>query len=518
MTASSDSSPTPPVSPLTSSAQPVSTQTASAQASAPNTTQVPQIQSIGASMRASDRSPRRWWGLFALALLAGGLGFILWKLFSGGGQPAMQGQSAVPVKMERLQQESLEESNEFVGVLDAQAGVSLQPESDGRVVQIFASSGDAVAAGDPIMQLSPQRSQSDYNAALASVSAARSARDNARAQLRAAEAAQTELLADLELQETDYARTAALVERGALAREQLDEVVRDRAVAQSALNAGVEEIAALRASLEAAEATLSQSNANASATQQDLLEKTVTSPIAGVVGDIPINLGDYVQAGAQLATITQNQDLDLEISVPIGDAERLQVGLPVELSLFGQDDAIATGTLSFVSPTTDPSTQTVLAKARFSTPSVRLQDEQRLDVRIIWDERPGILIPTTAVSRLGGETFVFVPGEPDPPAEGEDLPDPGVGGGNGQPSGAQNGQQSGPPPQVARLKSVTLGDLQGNEYQVLEGLSPGDTVITSGLLNLRDGVPIMQQEEGASEGGPAGGGNPASEPDDGGEG
>lgn len=118
------------------------------------------------------------------------------------------------------------------------------------------------------------------------------------------------------------------------------------------------------------------------------------------------------------------------------------------------------------------------------------------------------MIPTTAVSRLGGETFVFVPGEPDPPAEGEGSP-ASAAGGNGQPSGQQdgqqNGQQDGPPQMVARLKSVTLGELQGNEYQVLEGLSPGDTVITSGLLNLRDGVPIMQQEEGAGEGGPGGG-------------
>ncbi|MGB3671751.1 MAG: efflux RND transporter periplasmic adaptor subunit [Phormidesmis sp.] len=498
MTASSDSS----------SALPVSSRASSAQPAPSDVTQEPQVQPIGASLRTNERSPRRWWGLFALILLAGGLGFILWKVFGGGGQPAMQGQPPAPVQMERLQEASLEESGEFVGVLDAEAGVSLQPEADGRVVQIFVSSGDSVAAGDPIMQLSQERSQSDYNAALASVSAARSARDNARAQLRAAEASQTELLADLELQQTDYARTAVLVERGALAQEQLDNVVRDRAVAQSALNAGVEEIDALRASLAAAEATLTQSNANASATQQDLLDKTVTSPIAGIVGDIPINLGDYVQAGAQLATITQNQDLNLEISVPINDAERLRVGLPVELSLFGQDDAIATGSISFVSPTTDPNTQTVLAKARFSAPSIPLQDEQRLDVRIVWNERPGILIPTTAVSRLGGETFVFVPGEPDPPAEGEGSP-ASAAGGNGQPSGQQdgqqNGQQDGPPQMVARLKSVTLGELQGNEYQVLEGLSPGDTVITSGLLNLRDGVPIMQQEEGAGEGGPGGG-------------
>ncbi|MEL6938984.1 MAG: efflux RND transporter periplasmic adaptor subunit [Cyanobacteria bacterium J06598_1] len=483
MTASSDSSPTSLPSNLNSAP---SVEVSPVEVSDRQTTSAP--ISLG-----NDRPRRSWWGVFAALLLAGGLGFIVWRTFIRSGGPAMQGPPPSPVEMERLQEKSLENSAEFVGTLDSQAGVSLQPEADGRVVQIFVSSGDFVAAGDPVMQLSPQRSQSDYNAALASISAARSSRDGASAQLRAAEARKTELLADLELQETDFGRTATLVERGALAQEELDEVRRDRTVAESALSSALEEISALEASLAGAEATLEQANANASATQQDLLDKTVTAPIAGIVGNIPIKLGDYVQAGDQLATVTQNEDLDVEVAVPINQADQLKVGLPVELSLFGADEAIATGNIRFVSPTTDPNTQTVLAKARFSTPESPLQNDQRLEVRIIWDERPGILIPTTAISRLGGETFVFVPGEPDPPAEGEGPP-PGSGG-NGQ------GVQEGPPPMVARLKPVKLGKLQGNEYQVLEGLNPGDTVITSGLLNLRDGVPIAQQEAGEAAGG-----------------
>lgn len=440
------------------------------------------------------RSPRSWLGLLALGLLVAGVGFVLWRVLGGSGNSGMQGPPAFPVKVERLQEESLENSSEYVGTLDAQSGVSLQPEANGRVVQIFVSSGDRVAAGDPIVQLSPDRSQADYNAALASVSAARSSRDSAQAQLRAARARQAELIADLQLQENDYARTATLVEKGALAQEQLDEVVRDRAVAESALNSAIQEIQALESSLNGANATLDQSNANANAVQQDLFDKTVTAPIDGIVGDIPIKLGDYVTAGSQLATITQNQDLDLEIAVPINESSRLRTGLPVELSLFGSDEIIASGNIRFVSPTTDAGTQTILAKARFSTPKQQIQDNQRLEVRVVWDERPGILIPTTAVSRLGGQTFVFVPGEPEPPAEGEGPP-------QGAPAGPPPGQADGPPPTVAKLQPVKLGELQGNEYQVLEGLNPGDAVITSGLLNLRDGVPIEPQSgdvEGAS--------------------
>ncbi|MGD1897656.1 MAG: efflux RND transporter periplasmic adaptor subunit [Phormidesmis sp.] len=356
MTASSDS---PPISPVVDNVSPDI-----------SSVEIAQKRPARPSTGSNDGKTGRWLGLLAIALLAGGLGFILWRTLAGRGDQGMQGPPAFPVEMERLQEESLEDSAEFVGTLDSQAGVSLQPEADGRVVQIFVSSGDLVSAGDPIMQLSAQRSQSDYNAALASVSAARSSRDNASAQLRSAIARKTELLADLELQERDLSRTATLVEQGALAQEVLDEVRRDRTVAESALNAALEEISALEASLAGAEASLEQANANANATQQDLLDTTVTAPISGVVGDIPTKLGDYVQAGAQLATITQNDDLDLEIAVSISDANKLRVGLPVELSLFGSDETIATGNIRFVSPTTDSSTQTVLAEARFSEPNI----------------------------------------------------------------------------------------------------------------------------------------------------
>ena len=204
---------------------------------------------------------KNWLWLLGLAVLFAAGGFMLWRLFGPRNQGSMQGPPAFPVTMERLQEESLEDSSEYGCILESQTGVSLQPEADGRVTQIFVSSGDRVSAGDPIMQLSPDRSQSDYNAALASISAARSSRDTARAQLRAARERQTQLVAELELQETELRRTTTLVEQGALAQEVLDEVTRDRAVASSALNSAIEEIAALESSLEGAEAALAQTNA-----------------------------------------------------------------------------------------------------------------------------------------------------------------------------------------------------------------------------------------------------------------
>lgn len=454
-----------------------------------------------------QQNPRRNWLILAAALLviAGG-GFALWRRLGGRGQQQMMPQE-VPVQLERLQTAQLEDSSEYVGTLDAQAGVVLQPEASGRITQIFASSGDRVAAGDPIMQLSPERSEAELSGALANVSAARSARDNARALLQAAEARRIELQADLELQQTEYERTESLVAQGAQAQQALDQVSRDLSVSRASLAAGQEEIDAARASLNQAEAALSQAQANASAVRQDLQDKTVTAPIAGIIGDIPVDLGDYVNAGATLTTITQNESLELELAVPIEAADRLRVGLPVELIPFGAEEAVSSGTISFISPQTTAGTQTVLAKARFSAPNRPLQDDQRLEVRVIWDRRPGVLVPATAINRIGGQAFVYVAEAAPPPEEGAEAA--AAAGGNGAPSlwrrllGQGNPPEAaGPPPpeQIASQRQVELGAIQGNRYQVLEGLEAGETIITSGLLNLRDGVPIVPQSEAESEG------------------
>ncbi len=437
------------------------------------------------SSSASSQVPtRRNWliWLAALIVLAGG-SFALWRLLERGGAPSgMPMGGAVPVTLAQLQTSTLRDQAAFVGRLDAQAGVVLQPEANGRITRIYVSSGDRVAAGDPIMELSADRSQAELSAALASVSAAQSARDNARAQLQSLVAQRIRTEADVKLQNTEFARTKRLVDAGAQSLQELDEVERDRNAAIASLDAATEEIEAAQASFAQAEAFLDQSQATAAATREDLLDKTVTAPIAGVVGDIPVELGDYVQPGGTLTTITQNEVLELEIDVPAEQIGEIQLGMPVELLPFGANAPVATGALSFIAPQTDALTQTVLAKARFSNLSGSLQDNQRVNVRIILDQRPGLLVPATAITRLGGQSFVYVAVDTPPPEAG-------------QPS--NEGQGAAPPSegQVAQLRPVTLGPMQGNNFQVLDGLSPGEQIITTGLLNLQDGVPITVQEE-----------------------
>lgn len=458
------------------------------------------IEASQSSVSSSQARKGNWLLMLAAFGIVLGGGFVLWRILgSRSGPPqGMEMSQAVPVTLARLQETTVRDETAFVGTLDAQSGVLLQPEADGRLVRIYVSAGDQVEAGDPIMELRADRSQSELNAALASVSAARSARDNSRAQLRSLEAQRIRFEADVNLQNIEYGRTQRLVEQGALSQQNLDEVERDRNAALASLRAAVEEIEAAQASLDQADAFFNQSEATAAATREDLLDKTVTAPIGGIIGDIPVNLGDYVQLGTTLTSITQNDNLEIDIAVPAEQADRLEPGMLVELVRFGASEPVAEGAISFVSPQTDVNTQTVLAKARFSNAAGRLQDNQRLDVRVVFDEQPGLLVPADAITRLGGQAFVYVAADPEVPEDSASEDPASEDATSAAPPGQAAGQSE--PQQVAKLRPVTLGAMQGNDIQVLDGLSPGETIVTSGLLNLQDGSPIMPQSETSDDG------------------
>lgn len=380
---------------------------------------------------------------------------------------------AVPVTVEQLEMAMLREQAGFVGTLDAQTGVVLRPEAAGRITRVFVSAGDRISAGDPIMELTADRSQAEVSAALAGISAARSSRDTAQARLDSLVAEQPRLEAELELQTLQLERTQRLVTAGALAQQQLDEVERDRNVAIASLEAAKKQIVAAQANVTETEFLLEQAQAQANAIREDLLDRTVTAPIGGIVGDIPVKLGDYVEINSPLTSITQNDTLDLEIAIPTEQANDIQIGMPIEIPNFGIDGLPATATIGFVAPRSNVDTQTVLATAEVVNDSGRLQDDQRVDVRVILDERSGLLVPATAVTRLGGQTFVYVVAEA--PSETEQAAD-----------SAQ---------QVAQLRPVTLGAMQDNSFQVTDGLANREVIVTSGLLNLQDGTPIVVQPE-----------------------
>ncbi|MEM6838407.1 MAG: efflux RND transporter periplasmic adaptor subunit [Cyanobacteria bacterium P01_C01_bin.120] len=415
-----------------------------------------------AEQQEKRQKPSVWWLLLAAGLVTGGL---LWFTLRGRSSSGPSEPQPVSVELQRVQESTVEESSEFVGQLEAQQGTVLQAETEGRITQIFVSSGDRVAVGEPIAQLSPDRSQAEYRGALADVRAAQAGRGNAIAQLEVAQADQISAEAEVALQLKEIERTQMLVSRGALEQRQLDRVQRDIDSAQADLNAAIKRVEAARTQLNQTEADVARSQADANAIQEDLADTLVVAPIDGQVGELSVKLGDYVTTSVVLTSIVQNDTLDLELAIPVERRGDLRLGMPVELLSEDDQQPMNTGSLSFVSPQTRESSQLVQVEATFENSSGQLQDAQRMRSRIIWSTRSGVLVPTDAISRIGGATFVFVavPGE---------------------------ANEAGEQPLIAEQRSVTLGAIQDNQYQIEDGLEPGERIVVSGLLNVSDGATI----------------------------
>lgn len=344
----------------------------------------------------------------------------------GGGQPDAPGGApgagrggapgGVPVDIVTLELRPIEDISEYVGTVKSRRSTTIQPQVEGFLRRIAVTSGARVAAGAVLAEIDNAPQQ----AAIAALQSTRAARD-----------------ADATFARQQAQRTKSLLDIGAVSL-----VEAERA----------------DATLKAAEAQLKALDEQIRQAQIELGYYRVTSPVAGVVGDVPVRVGDRVTRQTVLTTLEDNAGLEAYINVPVQDAPRLKVGLPVRL--IGEDGAVlASERIAFVASVVDD-TQTVLAKATLGAGAARFRADQFIRARVVWSEAPGLAIPLTSVTRVGGQYFAFVAEA----AEGGGL--------------------------VARMRPVTLGSVIGNNYVVRDGLNPGERLITGGIQKIGDGVPV----------------------------
>ncbi|MEH1914028.1 efflux RND transporter periplasmic adaptor subunit [Nostoc sp.] len=408
---------------------------------------------------------RRWLWLSLAALLLLGGGATLWRLLTpqnSAPSTANAQPQGVRVKISTVQSGIIEESSDFIASLKSLRSVTLQPRIQGQVSQILVKSGDPIVEGAAILQVDPTsqaaiaRNNPVPQAFLMQLA-------NARATLKSLEAERPSYVANLQLYQQNYDKFVSLAEQGAVSRQTSNQFANRLANAKTSLDAIDSRIQAQRATILEAEKSLQQSNVNTQ-TQQPQSDK-ITAPFSGTVGNIPVKVGDLVNTSTPLVNITQNRPLEVNISVPLQQGPQLRKGMPVEV-MNTQGQKLGRSRIFFIAPNASNETQTILIKALFDNTNGQLRADQLVRTRVFWNQRPGVLIPTTAMTRVGGDTFVYVVEKTSPQGVSQ---------------------------QVARQRRVRLGEIKGNNYQVIEGLQPEDKVIISGLLNLRDGVAIVPE-------------------------
>ena len=329
----------------------------------------------------------------------------------------------MPVKTIAVALQPVAQSSEYMATVKSRRSATILPQVSGILTSIQVHSGEHVKAGQVLMTIDPRQQQ---------------------AAVAAQTATERQKKALYDYDNIELERQKKLFAAGVTSRDALDQ-------AQQAYDN--------------AKADYEASRGTRDAQEQLLGYYTVRAPFDGVVGDIPVHLGDYVtpSAGANstaLTTVDQGGDLEAYIYIPTERVNDVRTGLGVEL--YDTSGKLLEKTkIDFVSPQVDPTLQGILAKAPVHRSPEMTRNAQLIKAKVIWETKPMPVIPVLAVTRRGVQSFVYV-------AKSQ---------GNGK--------------FVADQLPVTLGDSIGNSYAITSGLKPGDQVIVSGTQFLVNGMPVM---------------------------
>jgi RND family efflux transporter MFP subunit len=370
---------------------------------------------------------------------------------------------ATVVEVETIKSAEVENSEVYQGTLISRYSVSLQPQVTGQIASINVKAGDRVRAGQILLVIDPRKQEATLNSSKADAASMKAAIEQARSNLNTYEVQQNSLISNYEIAKTQYERYRDLYERKTVSKQDLENYTDAYLKAKSALDSNTAQIKAQKSAVNVAVSNYQKSTFTIKEQGVQLAYHKIVAPYAGIIGDIPVKIGEYVTSDTKLLSITQNNQLELNVGLPSEKVFIIQKGLPVQI-LDYDGKAIADSKLSFVSPKIDTDTQTILVKAIFKNPKEMLKADQSVKARVLYSKSQGILIPTSAVTHLGGQDFAFVVNE-------------------------NEGQKT------VKQVPITVGEIQNEKYVIKKGLNIGDCIVTQGVQKLYDGAVVTTGKE-----------------------
>jgi multidrug efflux system membrane fusion protein len=298
-----------------------------------------------------------------------------------------------------------------VGSLYAVHQVMVAPEVGGRVTQIFFQAGATVQAGDPLLQLNDKPEQGDLA--------------NFRAQARVAE--------------LNLGRSRELVTRQFTPQATVDQNT----------------------------AILEQAQASIARTQAVIAQKQIRAPFAGQLGIRQVEVGQFLNAGGAVVTLTNLDTLYANFTLPEQSRSQLSVGQTVQVKVDAYPGRAFEAKLTTIEPQVVAETRTIKLQATLDNADHRLLPGMFANLAVVLPAEPNVVtVPETAVdySLYGDAVFVIK-------EDGKD----------------DKGQ---PILKVVRT-FVKTGERFDNRVAILSGLAPGDRVAASGQLKLANGATVV---------------------------
>ncbi len=184
--------------------------------------------------------------------------------------------------------------------------------------------------------------------------------------------------------------------------------------------------------------------------QAQIQRTEVRAPFSGTIGLRNVSEGTVVSPTTVIASIQQTNPLKMDFSVPEKYSDLLKLGDPVQFTV-ASDQITHTGRVYAIEPKVDLTTRTIKLRAQISNPKGQLHPGQFAQVRLKLSETPeAMMVPSQAIVPSARDKKVIV---------------------------SRNGK--------AEFVTVETGLRSANKVQIIKGIQPGDTIITSGMLQLK---------------------------------
>lgn len=220
--------------------------------------------------------------------------------------------------------------------------------------------------------------------------------------------------------------------------------------------------------LDQAETDLKQKQANADAVRATIAKKVIRAPFAGKLGIRQINVGEYLEAGKFIVSLQSLAPVYADFSLPQQELARLKTDLKVRVTTDTYPDKQFLGTLTAINPDLDVATRSVRLQATLANADHLLRPGMfaRMEV-LLPDEQPVLAIPATSILSAPYGDSVYVV------------------------QSATNSAAS----LTVQQRFIRVGRARGDFVSVVNGLKPGDRVVTSGIFKLRNGMSVVENND-----------------------
>ena len=343
-----------------------------------------------------------------------------------------------------VKKSDIEVPMKFSAKMKGQADVTIMPQVSGQLMKIYVTEGQQVSKGQTLFVIDSRNAQHELESARANLQAANSNLQAATAQANSAK--------------LEYESNKNLYDKQIVSNYMLESSLNNYKQAQAAVSQ--------------AKASVSQAQAAVNRAKVNLGFCTIKSPVAGVIGEIPVYAGEQVTPMTQLTIVSGNRQMEAEFSLPESvleagltsgytqtDKAKNMASLPdVTFIMKNGTEYPIKGRISTLTGVVNATTGSLACKAIFPNPNGVLYSGIQGTVVLPYSHNDVMVIPQAAVVRLQDKSLVYK-------VKADST--------------------------ATAVTVITTDVGNGKDVIVNEGLNPGDRIVTVGANNLQEGQRVL---------------------------